>query len=283
MKLTCDLCGGVLQMNAGGKDATCKTCGLCYPIAVLREKLGLGAAAQPQEKPAEPEKVIPVVEEVIETPVVPVEQEEPVAKATVETIRLTPLAEKPFAMQVDRFSNGCLEGSVQQGSIGIGENVYINGDYSTPYRIYRFDDEPTMVRATAGMAIKLRLASCPRGVLKQVRTVDGDPTPAENAYHFPGTVDEYFTCLLQENFADYKLRTNMAWEDMQTPVNYMLLKGGYPAIAIFVFDSHDAKARYQAQKAMDVFGRSGISCTHFYEEYRNEPAYVVDRIRSAMG
>ena len=75
MKLTCDLCGGVLQMNAGGKDATCKTCGLCYPIAVLREKLGLGAAAQPQEKPAEPEKVIPVVEEVIETPVAPVVEE----------------------------------------------------------------------------------------------------------------------------------------------------------------------------------------------------------------
>ena len=140
-----------------------------------------------------------------------------------------------------------------------------------------------MVRATAGMSINLRLASCPKALQRQAKTLVGDNPPAENAYHFPGTVDEYFTYLLRENFADYKLRVNMAWEDMEIPVSYMLLKDGYPAIAIFVFGSQDAKARYQAQKAMEVFGRAGVSCTHFYEEYRNEPAYVVDRIRSAMG
>ena len=63
MKLTCDLCGGTLQMNAGGKDASCKNCGLCYPMDVLREKLGLCAAAKSPEpvKPAEPEVVAPAV------------------------------------------------------------------------------------------------------------------------------------------------------------------------------------------------------------------------------
>jgi hypothetical protein len=65
MKLTCDLCGGVLQMNAGGKDATCKTCGLCYSIDLLREKLGLGATAKPQEKPVAPVVETPVVENLV--------------------------------------------------------------------------------------------------------------------------------------------------------------------------------------------------------------------------
>ena len=306
MKLTCDLCGGTLQMNAGGKDASCKNCGLCYPMDVLREKLGLCAAAKSPEpvKPAEPEVVAPAVQEepvvapvVSEEPAAPVVPEAPVTGLIIppepaepvaapearEEIVETPVAEEPFSMQVARVSGGCLEGTVTQGSIGIGENVYLNGDYSSPYRVYRFDDDPNLVRATAGMTIKLRLADCPRALVKSARTVDGDTTPAENAYHFPGTVDEYFTGLLQVNFPEYKLRKNIAWEEMEVPVNYMLLKDGYPAIAIFVFDSHDAKSRYQAQKAMEVFGRSGVSCTHFYEEYRNEPAYVVDRIRSAMG
>ncbi len=40
MKLTCDLCGGTLQMNAGGKGAACAGCGMTYSMDALREKLG---------------------------------------------------------------------------------------------------------------------------------------------------------------------------------------------------------------------------------------------------
>ncbi len=55
MKLVCELCGGALLVDAGGQEATCKNCGLCYPMAALREKLGLGKAEQPKipEMPAE--------------------------------------------------------------------------------------------------------------------------------------------------------------------------------------------------------------------------------------
>lgn len=41
MKLTCDLCGGTLQMNTDGKGAVCTNCGLTYPIETLRQKMGL--------------------------------------------------------------------------------------------------------------------------------------------------------------------------------------------------------------------------------------------------
>ena len=40
MKLTCDICGGTLQMNSDGKGASCVNCGITYSVERLREKLG---------------------------------------------------------------------------------------------------------------------------------------------------------------------------------------------------------------------------------------------------
>lgn len=48
MKLTCDLCGGELQMNLDGKGAACSNCGMTYSLEHLRKKLGI--------QPVEPEK-----------------------------------------------------------------------------------------------------------------------------------------------------------------------------------------------------------------------------------
>ncbi len=59
MKLTCDLCGGTLQMNAGAEDASCKTCGLCYSLKILREKLGLSTEPPKKAAPASPVSVVP--------------------------------------------------------------------------------------------------------------------------------------------------------------------------------------------------------------------------------
>ena len=39
MKLTCDLCGGELQMNADSQGATCVGCGMNYSLDSLRQKL----------------------------------------------------------------------------------------------------------------------------------------------------------------------------------------------------------------------------------------------------
>lgn len=41
MKLTCDVCGGELQMAFGGQSALCVNCGITYSIDRLREKLGV--------------------------------------------------------------------------------------------------------------------------------------------------------------------------------------------------------------------------------------------------
>ena len=44
MKISCDLCGSELQMEAGGQSARCTVCGMVYSLERLREKiLGRGA------------------------------------------------------------------------------------------------------------------------------------------------------------------------------------------------------------------------------------------------
>lgn len=45
-KIACDLCGGPLIVNAGGKTAVCKVCGMEHSIERVREMLSAGA--QPQ-------------------------------------------------------------------------------------------------------------------------------------------------------------------------------------------------------------------------------------------
>ena len=41
MKLTCDVCGGELQMTIGGQSAVCVNCGITYTVERLREKLDI--------------------------------------------------------------------------------------------------------------------------------------------------------------------------------------------------------------------------------------------------
>ena len=38
MKLTCDLCGGELELSTGGISAVCRNCGIEYGAERLREK-----------------------------------------------------------------------------------------------------------------------------------------------------------------------------------------------------------------------------------------------------
>lgn len=69
MKLTCDLCGGELQMNACGQGACCANCGLEYSKERLMEMLNSGTTVNPEpvvETP--PVKDVPPVKDAREVP-----------------------------------------------------------------------------------------------------------------------------------------------------------------------------------------------------------------------
>jgi hypothetical protein len=186
-------------------------------------------------------------------------------------------------MPVEMLFAACLAGDVKQGCIGVGERVYINGDYSKPYTLRRFGNDPDATHASAGEYARLYPVPHHKDVMKQARVITGDPNPTSNAYRYSGSVEGYFTDLLQKNFGEYTLEKQVDCPGLKIPVTFMLMKNGRPLVAIFVFDSKDSHSRYQAQKAQKIFEEAHIGYTHFYKDYRNDMPYVIDRIRAAMG
>ncbi len=270
MKLTCDLCGGTLQMNSGGMDASCTGCGLNYPLERLREKLGMGTAAK-QETP-------PVVNVQNTSP--QHQFDEPVAP---KTVCMGPgFVPAQFVMYHNGTGNGDLCGFVQSGGIGVGDNVYINGDYSHPYQIYLINDNSETSCVKEGMAADLFLVNCPSKILRNARIVTGDKDPVVNAYNYPGRAREYFTYLTKREFSEYDVYTRVSHSDLTIPVDFVFQRGGKPVLALFVINSNDSAARYQVKKAARIFGEQGVATTHFFENYRNDMPYAVNRVRSAL-
>lgn len=254
MKLSCDLCGGTLQVVACGQDAVCKNCGLAYPMERLKEKLsGITPAGQtgnmqktpPQKRPA-------------------------------------PFTPQQFVMENTGNGIGDLSGRVLQGGIGLGDSVYIDGDYSHPYRVYLINDDPYMCYAKEGMPAELFLVKCPRRILKNARRITGVPDPTPNAYNYPGTVREYFMNLLQLEFPQHVIREDVACQGLKIPASFMLYDSDKPTLALFLIDSKDSNARYQMEKAPEVLTPKDIACVHFFQDYRNDAPYVLKRLRSTM-
>lgn len=262
MKVNCDLCGGTLLMNLGGQGATCMSCGLGYEMARLREKLKDPDARETGEKTKKTNA---------DTGVQPVEM----------SVHDADFEPKQFVMENSGCGIGDLSGRVQQGGIGIGDKVYFDGDYEHPYRINCINDDAYATCAKEGMPAELFLTKCPKRILKKVRVVTGDPNPVVNAYNFPGTVRQFFYHLLLRQFPEYEIRMDVPHEELTIPVSYMLMRGEKPVVAVFVIDGHH-KSRYQAEKAAGIFEAEGVGCTHFFENYRNDMPYVIERVRAAL-
>ena len=282
MKLTCDLCGGALQMNLGGQGATCLNCGITYPMERLREMLNGKTSVTPEPPKPEPPKPEPP------KPVPPKPDDEKIYVVTEwEDVdppkRSFDYEPEQFLMENSGGGNGDLCGQVQQGGIGLGDFLYIDGDYDHPYKVYTINDDPYMTCAKEGMPAELYLVNCPRKVWKNARMVTGDRNPVANAYNYPGSVYEYFSNLLLGEFSQYEIHSDVPHKELEIPVSFMFYQGGKPVLAVFLIHSNDGKARSQVRKAKRIFALEGVSCTHFYENYRNDAPYVIDRVRDVLG
>lgn len=271
MKLTCDLCGGTLQMNLNGQGAVCTNCGLTYPMERLREMLNRKTPVE--DTPAEPKAAPPKQA-----------QDEPFTVATQETAKAP--TERSFSFRPEQFvmenSGNVRElcGEIRQGGIGLGDTVYLDG---VPYTVDYINNDPKQASAKAGTVATIRLPGCTKRVLKKVTTAVGDENPVANAYNYPGTVHAYFSRLLSEAFGEYELWENIAREEAEMPVDYLLCKNSKPILAIFLLDSCDQKRRRRVSWAQRNFAPKGIACTHFYDNYRNDAPYVIDRVQKALG
>lgn len=280
MKLTCDLCGGALQMNLGGQGATCLGCGLTYPMERLREMLTGKTPVKPEPPKPEPPKPEPPKPEPEKEIIYDIQDWTVVPPAPYPN-RSFDFVPEQFAMSVTEIGADYISGHIQQGGIGVGDRIYINHDYTHPYTICCLND-PSLPDAKAGMWVRLYLKKCPKRILKNASVVTGDPNPVANAYNYLGTVYEYFSNLLLGEFSQYEIHADIPHNELDIPVNFLLCQGGKPVLAVFLIHSNDSKGRSQVRKADRIFALKGVSCTHFYANYRNDASYVIDRVLSAL-
>lgn len=258
MKICCELCGGSLRMNAGGKDAVCVNCAMTYPVDRLREMLNRQAHTLVQNTPQPPVQNPP----------------QPLVKNGGQDGYLAP----QFVMQVTSGGKGVANGLVQQGGIGIGDQVFINNDFQHPYTVQGNEGGEPVHQGDR----QLWLLNCPEQVLNNARIITGVPNPWQNAYNFPGDVYGFFDYLLRREFSDYQIHANVPCNGLKMPASFMLSRDGKPVVTVFLISPYDNSERYQAAKAVRILTPYAIGSTHFFTNYRNDAPYVIQRIRRAM-
>ena len=261
-------------------------------------------AAPVWEAPAEPVVEIPAApvwvapaEPVVEIPAAPVWEAPVAAKqdgfsdrstwkraADRLTGNLPEFMPQQFVMYHNGAGNGDLCGWIQQGGIGLGDKVYLNSDYQHGYTVACINDDLSVYSAKAGAQIDLFLTGrVPRNQLRLTGTVYGTPSPIVNAYNYPGSTELFFTYLMVNAFPQYEVFADVIHSQLKIPVSYLFCKDGQPVLAVFTINSCDSKGRYQVEKAARLLKAEGIACTHFYENYRNDTPYVIQRVQAAMG
>ena len=112
----------------------------------------------------------------------------------------------------------------------------------------------------------------------------------DGKYEFNDTFNRdtaYFRDIIQRNFADYTIEENVPITRFDAsahpkciPVTFLLSKGGY-SFAFFVMPINKTNGLpYKGSK--QALRAAGIKTVHCINCYKNEEAYVVNRIKAAM-
>lgn len=287
MKICCDLCGGTLQMNTAGQDATCLTCGMSYTMERLRRMLQsaqtpavpvpkpAAPAPAPAPKPAVPATSVPAPKPAVPAPAVPA----PFGMNGQIFAKTSTVPQ--FVMDVTSGKGDVFNGIVRQGAVGVGDRVYINYDYSHPYTVLGDGGGNIIVKQGA---VRLKLDDCPKKVAQEASIITGVPNPVESYYNSQNAASPlaYFENLLRREFSDYQLEKEVPCAGVKKPVTFLLSRNGQPRVAVFVVDRQSQFERHAVQKAAQVLAPYGVGVTHFYKFFRNDAPYVVERIRAAM-
>lgn len=141
-----------------------------------------------------------------------------------------------------------------------------------------------------------------------------------DVYSFPGTPEEYFAQVLTRNFPGYEIRRNVAFSDLYDPfgairsaaqvpgytfktnfeksVAYDMLRDSHPRMTFVVYRYCEPliailltpKADYDNPDKWLVANRMGlalrqknIAFQRYYKEFRNDEAYIRQRIQEDLG
>jgi len=108
----------------------------------------------------------------------------------------------------------------------------------------------------------------------------GPKMPAEeNQYNFPGTFEEYFTKIFQENFGGYSIEIEGAGSNRQ--LCYTFRSGGSTALVVEILPKNTSVEALRRKCR-----NQGIPYLRFYHNYDgwwNTKAYVIQRVSNALG
>ena len=153
-----------------------------------------------------------------------------------------------------------------------------------------------------------------------VEMTGGVANTGVDVYSFPGTPEEYFAQVLARNFPGYEIRRNVAFADIYDPTGATraaarnpgasfhtefhrsvandMLRGGQPRLTFVIYQNGvpqiaillSPKAAYKdadMQLYVDRMGlalrQKNIAFQRYYKEFRNDEAYVRERIQEDLG
>lgn len=151
-------------------------------------------------------------------------------------------------------------------------------------------------------------------------TTAGVVNTGVDVYSFPGTPEEYFAQVLARNFSGYEIRRNVDFAQLYDPSGAVrdsartpgasfrtefhrsvandMLRGRYPRLTFVIYQNGQPeiavllspKAAYKdtdMQLAVDRMGlalrQKNIAFQRYYKEFRNDEAYVRERIQEDLG
>lgn len=141
-----------------------------------------------------------------------------------------------------------------------------------------------------------------------------------DVYSFPGTPEEYFAQTLTRYFPGYEIRRNVDFAQIYDPTGAVrtaartpgsafrtefhrsvandMLRGSYPRLTFVLYQNgqpelaillgpkcayDDADLRLAVNRMGLALRQKNIAFQRYYEEFRNDVAYVYERIREDLG
>lgn len=117
-------------------------------------------------------------------------------------------------------------------------------------------------------------------IWKKVEERQPQPLSVRDCYNYPGPPEHYFEDLFATYFPQYRVMRDVSMVspgEEGLPVSFLLLQGDRPVLAVLLCSKNEYDYK-RVTNPMRACTRQRIPCQRYYREFRNDAAYVCDRV-----
>lgn len=310
-KITCDLCGGTLQIDAGGQSASCMDCGMPHSIERVREKLKTTNSSNGNIDVNDEHKetllmddgivdtddeiildgeIVTVIDDDVDTGEVPIPVDSKKETIVHKTLKDHTLRLKVESVTTPLFIGNIVIGArILNGTLFPNQRIFLEGNPNISCVACKLTDsfKKELKHAKAGKSVKITVT----GILKKhiaigsvfVREQLSPGFPATDCYSYADSPEKYFEQLLHGVFSEYNIKQNVVITNStpSVPVSYLFMKENRPVLAIILCGSREYKTQ-KILNTMQACESRGIPVQRYYTSFRNSADYVCERIRSEL-